>query len=55
MDDKFNIPQMISTPLEIVENIVGKEENAANQHFLLFPQFFPKAFTPGLLNLRDMR
>ena len=22
------------------ENIVGKEENADNQHFLLFPQFF---------------
>ena len=22
------------------ENIVGKEENAGNQHFLLFPQFF---------------
>ena len=23
------------------ENIVGKEENAGNQHFLLFPQCFP--------------
>ena len=22
------------------ENIVGKRENAGNQHFLLFPQFF---------------
>ena len=22
------------------ENIVGKEENAGNQHFLLFPQCF---------------
>ena len=22
------------------ENIVGKEENAGNQHFLLFPQYF---------------
>ena len=25
---------------ESVENIVGKEENAGNQHFLLFPQCF---------------
>ena len=23
-----------------LENIVGKEENAGNQHFLLFPQCF---------------
>ena len=22
------------------ENIVGREENASNQHFLLFPEFF---------------
>ena len=26
-----------------LENIVGKGENAGNQHFLLFPQFFQKA------------
>ena len=24
-----------------IEKIVGKEENAGNQHFLLFPQCFP--------------
>ena len=24
-----------------VENIVGTEENAGNQQFLLFPQYFP--------------
>ena len=23
-----------------LENIVGKEENAGNQHFILFPQYF---------------
>ena len=28
---------LIKTPFE---NIVGKGENAGNQHFLLFPQFF---------------
>ena len=27
-----------------LENIVGKEENADNQHFLLFPQCFQKGF-----------
>ena len=25
-----------------VENIEGKGENAGNQHFLLFPQYFQK-------------
>ena len=27
---------------DMVENIVGKEENAANRHFLLFPKCFQK-------------
>ena len=26
--------------MEAFENIVGKGENAGNQHFLLFPQYF---------------
>ena len=26
--------------MKMVENIVGKGENAGNQHFLLFPQCF---------------
>ena len=30
-----------------VENIVGKGENAGNQHFLLSPQCFQKLFTLG--------
>ena len=29
----------------IIENIVGKEENAGYLHFLLFPQCFQKAFS----------
>ena len=33
-----------------VENLAGKGENAGNQHFLLFPQGFLKAISPGLLN-----
>ena len=34
-----------------VENIVGKGENAGNQHFLLFPQCFQKASFPGSLKV----
>ena len=33
---------------ESVENIVGKGENAAYQHFLLFQQSFQKPALPGL-------
>ena len=33
--------------LDKIENIVGKEENAGYQHFLLFPQGFQKAFFQG--------
>ena len=31
------------------ENTVGKGENAAYKHFLLFPQRFPKPYSLGLL------
>ena len=34
---------------ERVENIVGKGENAGNQHFFLFPPCFQKPFS-GLSN-----
>ena len=34
-----------------VENIVGKEENAGNQHFLLFPQCFQKFSMSGSLKV----
>ena len=36
-NDKLNIAKM-----NISENSVGKGENAGYQHFLLFPQCFPK-------------
>ena len=38
---------MAQFPFDMVENIVGKGENAGNQHFLLFPQCFQKAFPQG--------
>ena len=34
------IPTLNDREKEAFENIVGKGENAGNQHFLLFPQFF---------------
>ena len=40
---------------ERVENIVGKGENAGNQHFLLFPQCFQKASFLGLLKVGIVR
>ena len=44
---------MIIFVLDIVENIVGKGENAGYQHFLLFPQCFQKTFYLGSLKSRD--
>ena len=41
---------MIVSIFDRVENIVGKGENADNQHFLLFPQCFEKAFLPDTSN-----
>ena len=34
-----------------IENIVGKEENAGYQHFLLFPQCFQKLSFSGLFKV----
>ena len=39
-DQKKNVTQKLKFLLELVENIVGKGENAGNQHFLRFPQCF---------------
>ena len=43
-DDKSNVTQNIKDVFHRTKNIVGKEENAGYQHFLLFPQCFQKAF-----------
>ena len=39
-DDKLNVTQSVKVAIHRIENIVGKEENAGYQHFLLFPQCF---------------
>ena len=37
----------------IVENTLGKGENAGYQHFLLFQQYFQKSFLLGVINCPD--
>ena len=46
--DKSNVTQMFGLFFHRKENNVGKGENAGYQHFLLFPQCFQKASSPGL-------
>ena len=47
--NKMKVAKMRISLFDRVENIVGKGENAGNQHFLLFPQCFPKPCSLGLL------
>ena len=39
---KINLTQKLKFVFGMVENILGKGENAGNQHFLLFPKCFQK-------------
>ena len=48
-DDKINVIEKWKFVLGMVENIVGKGENAGCQHFLLFPQCFQKASFSGIV------
>ena len=41
-DDIINVAEMMISLSDKAENIVGREENAGYQHFLLFPQCFQK-------------
>ena len=50
-DNKLNVTKTIISLCDRVENIVGKEENAGYQHFLLFPQCFQKASSMGSLKV----
>ena len=43
-DKKINVNKKVNFVVEMVENIVRKGENAGDQHFLLFPQCFQKAY-----------
>ena len=50
-DDEINVNEKLKFALGRVENIVGKGENAAYQHFLLFPQCFQKLSLSGSLKV----
>ena len=50
-DDKLNIARMMISLFDSEENTVGKGENAGCQHFLLFPQCFPKPSSLGALKV----
>ena len=50
-DDKINVTEKLKFVLVRVENIVEKGENAGYQHFLLFPQCFPKSPYMGWLKV----
>ena len=50
-DNKINATLRQKLLLGWVDNIVGKGENAAQQHFLLFLQWFEKALYLGSLKV----
>ena len=41
-DNNLTVAKMMISVVDRVENIVGKGENAGDQHFLLFQQCFHK-------------
>ena len=54
-DDKVNVIRELKFVLGREENIVGKGENAGNQHFLFFfPQCFQKASFTEVLKVEIM-
>ena len=46
-DDKINVTEKFKLVFQRVENIVGKGENAGNQHFLLSHNVFKRLFSQG--------
>ena len=47
-DDKINVTEKLKFVFARVEIIVGKGENAGNQHFLVFPRFSKLSFSGSL-------
>ena len=50
-DDKLECAEIMISVHDMIENLVGKGENAAYQHFLLSPQCFLKLCFLGLLKV----
>ena len=51
LTNKFDVAKMMISLFDRAKNIEGKGENASYQHFLLFPQCFPKASYSGSLKV----
>ena len=51
-DDKFGVAEIMGFVFERLANIVGKGENAGNQHFLFFLQWY-QDFLPWVVESRD--
>ena len=54
-DDKLNVTQNVKVVFRRIENIVGKEENAVYQHFLLFPLCFQTASSSSVSKVVAVR
>ena len=50
-EDKLIVAEIIGFVPEMLQNIVGKGENAGYQNFILFPQYFQNAFSSGSLKV----
>ena len=50
-DNKINVTERLKFVFGRVKNVVGKGENAGDQHFRLFPQCFEKASFLGSLKV----
>ena len=50
-DEKKELPKITIFVLDRIENIAEKGENASYQHFLLFSQYFQKAYYSGSLKV----
>ena len=47
-DDKINVTEKLKFVFARVEIIVGKGENAGNQHFLVYPRFTKPSLSESL-------
>ena len=54
-DNKIKVTQKLKFVLGWVEDILGKGENAGNQHFLLFPKCFQKPPSSGSSKVEIVR
>ena len=53
-NNNLDVSKKMISVYDRVESIVGKRENAGNQHFLLFPQCCPKASSKESLKVGIM-